>query len=185
MNDDQLTDAAVKALKRYSRNSESMKQWENELSARRHRRRLIISTAAAVIMCIGLSAWLFTGTTPSRCPVECDSPAALYRSADNGIPEIDRMIESGQYTSALDKVNELYSRYDADLNTLKAIGSPTEEQSYEQAVTEEMVYNLGWRKISLLIALDRQDEAMPLIRSYRFKIGPHQKEAHELWRRLN
>lgn len=187
MNDDYLTDAAIEALKRYSLDSECIKRWENEKARYRRRRRLriaITSAAAAVAMLAGLSAWLFFSRQQPDLPAP-DSSAILYRSADNGIPEIDSMITSGQYSSALDRVNQLCDRYDSDINAFKAVESPTEEQAYEQALTEEIVYNLGWRKINLLIALDRDDEALPLIREYRFKIGPHQKDAHELWRKLN
>lgn len=186
MTDDQLTEASIKALKRYSRDSECIKRWEYEKThSRRHRLRIIItSAAAAIVILAGLSAWLFIGQPLYDQPA-FDSPAVLYRSADNGIPEIDNMIKSGQYSSALERVEELWCLYDSDLNTLKAVKSPTEEQAYEQAVTEEIIYNLGWRKINLLIALDRPGDAIPLIRDYRFKIGPHQKDAHELWRRLN
>lgn len=184
MDENRLTDAAIKALRQYSRDSECIRGWENEKVLSRRRLRIIASAAAAVMLLAGLSAWLFIGKPRTDTPLT-DTPAALYRSADNGIPEIDSMIKSGQYSTALEKVNELCDRYDSELNTLKAIKSPTEEQAYEQAVTEDIIYNLGWRKINILIALDRGDEAMPLIRGYRFKIGPHQKDAHELWRRLN
>ncbi len=185
MNDDYLTDTAIEALKRYSRDSECIKQWENEKSRYRRRsiRLAITSAAAAIALIAGLTAWLFF----SKPQAELPSPdsAIIYRSADNGIPEIDSMISSGQYSSALEKVNQLCDRYNSDLNTLKAVESPTEEQAYEQALTEEIIYNLGWRKITLLIALGRNDEAVPLILNYRFKIGPHQNDAHELSRRLN
>lgn len=186
MNDDYLTDAAIKALKRYSRNSECVKQWENEKNrCRRRRIRLAFTSAAAAIALIaGLSAWLSISKSPTDLP-PTDSSAVIYRAADNGIPEIDSMITSGRYAPALEKVNQLYTRYNSDLNSLKAVQSPTEEQAYEQALTEEIIYNLGWRKINLLIALGRDDEAVPLIRDYRFKIGPHQNDAHELSRKLN
>lgn len=186
MNDDYLTDTAIEALKRYSRDSERIKQWENEKNrCRRRRIRLAVTSAAAAIALLaGLSAWLFISKPPTDLPSP-DTSTIIYRSADNGIPEIDSMITSDKYASALEKVNQLCARYDSDLNSLKAVESPTEEQAYEQALTEEIIYNLGWRKINLLIALGRDDEAVPLIRDYRFKIGPHQNDAHELSRKLN
>lgn len=190
MDDNRLTEAIESALRKDRENRAKIQRWETERRRRRltFRRLAALSTAAVLIAAIGVTAtWMFNSGSHDE-PFAAPAPAIqadVYRSSDKAIPEIDRLIEEGNLSDALFQVRLLESRYTSELKSLTDIQSPTEEQSYEKAVAEEMAYNIGWRKIKLLLALDSTSVAKPLVREYCFKIGPHQSEAHKIWRQLD
>lgn len=186
MDDKHLDDAIKNALQKRHDNHTKMHQWDKECQHKRNTlfRLSAITSAAVIAAVIGLSAWwLFNGTQRTDEPT-VPIAAELYRGADCRIPEIDDLIDSGDLAEALSCVTHLESRYTDEIKLIDDLKSPSEEQAYEKAVAENMIYNIGWRKIQLLIALDSIHAARPIVREYCFKIGPHQSEAHKLWRQL-
>lgn len=186
MDDNRLNEAIQSALHKDRDNRIKIERWETGRKRKRRtfRRLATLTAAAALIAAIAATAAWFIPNSHNKHTDESPGQAAVYRGSDRAITEIDRLIEDGNLSDALSQARRLESRYTSEIKLLSDIPSPTEEQSYEKAVAEEMAYNIGWRKIQLLLALDSTAVAKPLVREYCFKIGPHQSEAHELWRKL-
>ena len=102
--------------------------------------------------------------------------------------ELDYYMDSHKFEKALLVIDSLqkdllliYSK-----STIKYENDSTlQRKEKEKAYTSKILYELTWKKIKILMALQELDQSSILLKDFKEKKGSHQKEAKNLWKELN
>jgi hypothetical protein len=120
-----------------------------------------------------------TSSSPYSMPEFNDEQA--YRGGSTVVKDIDLLIKSKQYHNALAKIEEVEKDYASKISSFEFA---TEEQEYTKSHEEDEIYSIVWRKINVLLALEKKDEAIAILKYYRSQPGIYQEEAKQLWEHL-
>lgn len=181
-----LTKSLVKALENRQQKIRKMERWQQRLDAGERaasttrtliRRMVIISGIAA---CVLLGFFSQNSQTGYQLPV-FESSDLAYRGQFSDIESIDCLLNEGKYKQALEEINLQEKEYADVIAHLVSAEQLKEEQIYEKELTEEVLYALTWRKINVLLALGKKNEALQILHYYRFINGLYQKDANRLW----
>jgi hypothetical protein len=121
-------------------------------------------------------------SSPYSMPEFNDEQA--YRGGSTVVKDIDLLINAKQYHDALAKIEEAENDYASIISNIAVVEVATEEQEYEKSLAEDELYSIVWRKINVLLALEKKDEAITILQYYRYQPGIYQTEANQLWEHL-
>jgi len=174
-----------------------MARWdmEEELKLKiLHRRMLIrrwtIGFSAAACLAIGFFAvrpMFFTTTSvPGNKFVMPDfSQETYYRGGNSDIERLDSVISSRDYAKALAFIDSLINDSRLEIAQYEQKDSMTEKDSYHKLQYENNLYDLEWRRVNLLLALNRKEEAKTLLKEFIYKDGAYKAEADSIFKTLN
>jgi hypothetical protein len=123
-----------------------------------------------------------TTSSPYSMPEFNDEQA--YRGGSTVVKDIDLLINAKQYHDALAKIEDAENDYASIISNIAVVEVATEEQEYEKSLAEDELYSIVWRKINVLLALEKKDEAITILQYYRYQPGIYQTEANQLWEHL-
>ena len=155
-------------------------------SSKDHRRRTVwywcAGVGLAVCLIYGIIISLPTVHTGFTPHIECKTAIA---SADSQLVAIDQLIKDGEYREALAEIDRAENDAAAVLAEVVALDSMTDEQALDKTNSEAKLYDLTWRRINMLLALNYRDKALVILNVYRTQSGEYQRDACELWRMLS
>lgn len=191
------TKAIADALADRKEKLDMMAHWDMEEELRLkilHRRMLIrrwtIGFSAAACLAIGFFAvrpmFLTTTSVPGNNFVMPDfSQETYYRGGNSDIEMLDSVISSRDYAKALALSNSLINENRLEIAQYEQKDSLTVKDSYRKLQYENNLYDLEWRRINLLLALNQKEEAMSILKEFIYKDGAYKTEADSILKTLN
>ncbi len=92
------------------------------------------------------------------------SQEAYYRSGDSNLECLDSLIIDKKYDKALTFADSLIYENKLELAQYEPLDSLSEKESYQKLQTEEYLYDLEWRMANILLVLDKEAEALILLK---------------------
>ena len=178
---------------------EMMRQWNKEfetetksvavLGNRGVLRRRWVYVAMSLVACLCLGYWLLLPVSQKEGYVYDASWFELenaYRGA-NDYRFIDSLFVAGRYAEALTAVDSMELVCHGELKDFMGVDETalTEEELYYRQVVEEMLYQLSWYRIHVLLAQGKVGEARPILEEYQQRVGTNRTKACRLWHVLN
>lgn len=108
----------------------------------------------------------------------------LYNAHNSDILLIDSLIAGNQYAIALSSVDSLVNETIEQLKAYEEKDSLTEKDIYNVELNRANLYELEWRQIHLLLALNKKEEAIPLLLRFSSQDGMYKYEADSLLKTL-
>lgn len=183
-----LTKAISTALAERQNLRSKMNQWELEARLKekvslQKRWTYGISAAAAIAVIIfAVSPMFFVRTTRSGSDFAMPTfeQSSISNTTDD-IARIDSLIESKNYIGAFESVDNLLEEYNDSLKSIKTDSPASSAEQLQIAVIENNIYILNWRRINLLLALDRKNEAVEALKEFMRQDGEYKQEALNLY----
>lgn len=191
------TKAIADALADRKEKLDMMAHWDMEEELRLkilHRRMLIrrwtIGFSAAACLAIGFFAvrpmFLTTTSVPGNNFVMPDfSQETYYRGGNSDIEMLDSVISSRDYAKALALSNSLINENRLEIAQYEQKDSLTVKDSYRKLQYENNLYDLEWRRVNLLLALNQKEEAKALLKEFVYKEGVYKNKADSIFKTLN
>lgn len=191
------TKAIADALADRKEKLDMMARWDMEEELRLkilHRRMLIrrwtIGFSAAACLAIGFFAvrpiFLTTTSVPDNNFVMPDfSQETYYRGENSDIERLDSIISSRDYAKALAFTDSLINDSRLEIVQYEQKNSLTEKDSYRKLQYENNLYDLEWRRVNLLLALNQKEEAKALLKEFVYKDGVYKTKADSIFKTLN
>ncbi len=173
-----------------------MSRWDMEENLRlkiRHRRMLIrrctIGFSAAACLAVGFFAvrpmFLMTSSVPGdNCSMPDFSQEAYYRGGNYDTERLDSIIRSQDYTKALAFTDSLIKENRLLIEKYEQIDSMTKKDSYHKLQYEDNLYILKWKKVNLLLSLNKKEEAKPILKEFVYNDGAYKAEADSILKTL-
>lgn len=184
-----MTKNIAKALSDRQEKAKKMKQWDQEIKNddEQQKRKIwmwSIAISAAACAAILLLVFIPMNKIDSSKINGVEGYSTLRGNME--YEDIDKLIDHHQYDKALLMIDSLQNAYQSSNKEYFAgkRDSINEEQAYNIQLTKLALYELTWRKIHVLIALDRKQEALKLLESFRSEEGDYQQKADSLWNKL-
>lgn len=184
-----MTKNIAKALSDRQEKAKKMKQWDQEIKNddEQQKRKIwmwSIAISAAACAAILLLVFIPMNKIDSSKINGVEGYSTLRGNME--YEDIDKLIDHHQYDKALLMIDSLQNAYQSSNKEYFAgkRDSINEEQAYNIQLTKLAIYELTWRKIHVLIALDRKQEALKLLESFRSEEGDYQQKADSLWNKL-
>jgi hypothetical protein len=147
-------------------------------------------TGIGVAACLAIGIFITYPTSDQHVMTSSPYPTSkfngdqAYRGGSTVINDIDSLINAKQYHDALTKIYEAENDYASIISNIAVVEVATEEQEYEKSLAEDELYSIVWRKINVLLALGKKNEAITILQYYRYQPGIYQTEANQLWEHL-
>lgn len=153
-------------------------------------RRWTIGCSAAACLAVGFFAvrplFLTTTSVPDNDFVMPDfSQETYYRGGNSDIERLDSVISSRDYAKALAFTDSLINQTQLEIAQFEQRDSLTEKDSYRKLQYENNLYDLEWRRVNLLLALNNKSEAMSILKEFVYKDGVYKTEADSIFKTLN
>lgn len=184
-----MTKNIAKALSDRQEKAKKMKQWDQEIKNddEQQKRKIwmwSIAISAAACAAILLLVFIPMNKIDSSKINGVEGYSTLRGNME--YEDIDKLIDHHQYDKALLMIDSLQNAYQSSNKEYFAgkRDSINEEQAYNIQLTKLALYELTWRKIHVLIALDKKQEALKLLESFRSEEGDYQQKADSLWNKL-
>ena len=113
------------------------------------------------------------------------SQETYYRGGNSDIEMLDSVISSRDYAKALALSNSLINENRLEIAQYEQKDSLTVKDSYRKLQYENNLYDLEWRRINLLLALNQKEEAMSILKEFIYKDGAYKTEADSILKTLN
>lgn len=110
---------------------------------------------------------------------------AIYRSGNSDLSSLDSLITAKNYATALSSVDSLINETNKQLQVYETKDSLTERDEYKVEQYKADLYEMEWRKIHLLLALSKKDEAIRYLIQFSSQEGMYKFEADSLLETLN
>lgn len=195
MNEENIDERIERVIKSVAAKKEDMAIWNSENAKRelryRRMRNFQVSAAASVAVLVGVGTWymLFywkeAGQTSDLSPSQISyeySPkqdSSDYIGESSEIEAVESLIKSERYKDALEAIEAML------VDTLIDPTLPLERKRQIRVFLEDKAYTLEWIRIQTLIKLNRNIDALDLLRHYVEIPGPNQIKAKELINELN
>ncbi len=147
-----------------------------------------IGVSAAACVAIGFFALkpVYYVTSSHDSHVMPDfSQEAYYRSGDSNLECLDSLIIDGEYDKALTFADSLINESKLEFAQYNPLDSLSEKESYQKLQSEEYLYDLKWRKANLLHVLDKEAEALTLLKELASKENVYRSQADSLLNTIN
>ncbi len=172
-----------------------MRRWDAEEKLRikiGRRKKLIrlwtIGVSAAACVAIGFfalkPAYYMTSSNDSYIMPDF-SQEAYYRSGDSNLECLDSLIIDKKYDKALTFADSLIYENKLELAQYEPLDSLSEKESYQKLQTEECLYDLEWRMANILLVLDKEAEALILLKELASKENVYSSQADSLLNTIN
>lgn len=184
-----MTENIAKALSDRQEKAKKMKQWDQEIKndeEQQKRKIWMWSIAISAAACAAILLLVFIPMNKIDSPKINGVEGYSTLRGNMEYEDIDKLIDHHQYDRALLMIDSLQNAYQSSNKEYFAgkRDSINEEQAYNIQLTKLALYELTWRKIHVLIALDRKQEALKLLESFRSEEGDYQQKADSLWNKL-
>ena len=184
-----MTENIAKALSDRQEKAKKMKQWDQEIKndeEQQKRKIWMWSIAISAAACAAILLLVFIPMNKIDSPKINGVEGYSTLRGNMEYEDIDKLIDHHQYDKALLMIDSLQNAYQSSNKEYFAgkRDSINEEQAYNIQLTKLALYELTWRKIHVLIALDRKQEALKLLESFRSEEGDYQQKADSLWNKL-
>lgn len=149
------------------------------------RKKIMWVAGVGIAVCIAICAILIWPPGSDLVSPESGGQSAIFRG-NAGYERIDELINLQKYDMAMAVIDSLEAEYKSTYDSLAipADDGLTEEEAYMKQRAKLGLYEISWRKINVLIALDRVAEAKALLEYFRQTEGCYKAEADSLWYRL-
>lgn len=148
----------------------------------------VYGIGAAACIAVGIfaikSLFFTTSSSDGRYMMPNFSAEAIYRSSNSDLSSLDSLITTKNYAAALSSVDLLINEADKQLQVYEAKDSLTERDEYKIEQYKANLYELEWRKIHLLLALDKKEEAIHRLIRFSSQDGAYRFEADSLLKTL-
>lgn len=148
-------------------------------------KRIMWVAGIGIAACIAICVILIWPPGSDFVSPEIGDQSAIFRG-NAGYERIDELINLQKYDMAMSVIDSVEAEYKSTYDSLavSADDGMTEEEAYLKQRTVLGLYEISWRKINVLIALDRVAEAKALLEYFRQTEGCYKAEADSLWYRL-
>lgn len=173
-----------------------MARWDKEEEMRQQliRRRnnirrwtIGISAAACIAVCFFAIRPMFVMTSSSPASdfvMPNFGNEVYYRGGDSSIEILDSLITVKDYNKALVYADSLIQEYNNELMSHEVKDSLTEKDEYNKENGEETLVGLEWRKVNLLVALCKNEEAKDCLKHIVAADGFYKEQADSLLKTL-
>lgn len=139
--------------------------------------------SAAACLAIGFVAikpMFMTHTSEGGYAMPDFGTTAVYRGGDNGLVEVDSLINAKDYDIALSRIDALISGCKDNISALELTDSLPDKDAYRLKEYEQDLYQLEWRRINLLLATDNEQDGKQALESFIKKGGEYSHQADSL-----
>lgn len=181
MKEEDIDNRIERVIKSVASKKADMAQWEQQSEEAERKRKVAfrrwrtygLSAAAsvAVVCCIGISLFVTRDRTED---MGVASSVSIYRGGSSDIAEIQAMIDSAKYETALQAIDATLA------DTIIDQSFTQERQDYLRSLNANREYELLWLKINVLIKSDNKHEAITLLKEYVKADGEYRNEAIRL-----
>jgi len=191
------TKAIANALADRKEKLAQMVRWDMEEELRLkilHRRMLIrrwtIGFSVAAWLAVGFFAVrpMFRTTTfvpGDNFAMPEFSQETYYRGGNSGIEKLDSIIGSRDYANALAFSDSLINENRLEIAKYEQKDSLTEKDSYRKRQYEDNLYDLEWRRVNLLLVLNKKEKAKSILKEFVNNDGAYKTEADSILKTLN
>ncbi|MBP3552299.1 MAG: hypothetical protein J6K05_03900 [Bacteroidaceae bacterium] len=162
---DELTQRIAQRLGERQRKLQCMQEWNRPVRKIPLSRTLaVLSTAACVALILMAAPW--RGTSPVD-ELGISPDLTEFRSGVPQMSEIQRLLETSEYESALFQVEQLLLSTDAEIEKMSANTNYQDEVAeYEYQMMRSMNSELRWTYIYLLVQTERSEKALLQLKRY-------------------
>lgn len=146
--------------------------------------RWVYGIGAAACIAVGIfavkSIFFASAPTDGNYMMPDFGTEAIYRAGNSDISSVDSLIAGKQYALALSSVDSFINETNEYLKGYEETDSMTERDRYKIELNKGYLYELEWRKIHLLLALNKKDDAMRRLIRFSPQEGAYKTKADSL-----